>query len=111
MEQNSSQNTQHITEKPPQPVLPNKKEMYLHPIHNAHIKVPPRYEASMHGGTLSFHLKRQTQARKFDFKKEHECIMDEVDGATEINNMTFKSLAHILKSSKKTRKLSMDYLA
>jgi len=52
-------------------------------------------------------LKKRTHARKSTFKKKNEDDYD--DEEKEIDDHTFKSLAQILKLSKKTQRIDIYY--
>jgi len=69
-----------------------------------------RFQVQIYSEDLGYHLKKKMQARTFNLKKKYENNIDDVDGEDIINNATLKSFAQVLRNSKKTQKLSMDYL-
>ena len=97
---NSSRKSNPQTQNLSQIMIANQKEMQK--IKGLH------HLALLHDDNLSHHLKKRTHAGKFTFKKKNENPMDDVDREEYINNTTLKSLAQILKNSKKTQKLSID---
>ncbi len=65
-------------------------------------------EAILYGENLGYHLKKRIHSKNSTFTKKNED--DHSDDEKEMNDHTFKSLAQILKLSKKTKKVTARYI-